>query len=162
VNSIKTPATPATTSTPLPTETLGGRICATCACFVVVTNPQNVSQQQGFCRRNAAREYEMKIPQQQVVNGVPRIDRHSGAPIMEQVAVTGYMYDRTLPGGSCFDGWRPIGSLPGERLVDSMLRAALPQFIAIVSKDLPPELRSLLEQVRDAMAPVIKPVEELT
>ena len=137
-------------STSIPTEALGGRTCATCACFFAQINPLNPQQLQGFCRRTVAKPYQARVQQPQVLNGEPRIDKRTGQPILETVQVHGMMYDLTDAHGSCFDGWRPLGTLPGERAAEAMLRIALPRLLQ--NPDMPEELRQVIQAAMTALS----------
>jgi hypothetical protein len=90
------------------------RTCANCACCLVIENPTNPMEKQSFCRRNGAMHGEMRID-------VPRKDRagniingRDGKPIMEQAKQSVYLYPPTQPALVCFDGWRPMGTQPGD------------------------------------------------
>ncbi|MGH7746367.1 MAG: hypothetical protein ACREQ5_16655 [Candidatus Dormibacteria bacterium] len=90
------------------------RICASCACFYEQEMPGNPLQKQGFCRRNPPQYGMMKVQ-------TPRLDINKqivlgkdGKPIMETNEQGVYLYPPTLQNLTCFDGWRPIGELPGK------------------------------------------------
>jgi len=72
------------------------RTCANCACSIEVTNPQAIGQKQLICRRNA--------PQL-----IAQHDKHGK---VVGVSLVQAPTDKSLV---CFDGWRPAGTLPGDR-----------------------------------------------
>lgn len=90
------------------------RNCANCACHHVQENKINKLETQSFCRRDTPTAAQMRGERPRVRDGKPDIDKH-GRPIMENVMEVIYLYKPTMPDLTCFDGWRPIGTLPGER-----------------------------------------------
>lgn len=75
----------------------GIRTCATCACSHAMKHPQLLNQTQMVCRRNGLMLATMNV---QTADG-PRPQQ-------------GLMYALTQPEAVCFDGWRSIGTLPGD------------------------------------------------
>jgi hypothetical protein len=91
------------------------RTCATCACCKIEINPVDKLHSQAFCRRNTPVHGRVRVD-------VPRLDRDkkpvigkNGAPILEQEERSFYVYPPTQPDMVCFDGWRPMGTLPGDK-----------------------------------------------
>lgn len=70
------------------------RTCRNCACSIVIKHPQLLNQTVMLCRRNP-----------------PFIIQQQGAKGVEQ----GLTHAPTSPELTCFDGWRPEGTLPGSR-----------------------------------------------
>jgi hypothetical protein len=92
---------------------LEGRECQHCACYFESVNPENPGEFQGFCRRSPA-------DISQVRGQVPRLDpltkqpvMKNGVPVMNNELITGYLFKLTQREGTCFDGFRPKGTLPG-------------------------------------------------
>lgn len=70
------------------------RTCANCACAFLMKHPVNINQTQLLCRRNPP-----FVVQQRTEAGVQN----------------GISQPPTNPDVVCFDGWRPIGTEPGEQ-----------------------------------------------
>lgn len=91
---------------------LQGRTCNACACYFESVNPEDPKQFQGFCRRQPA-------DMQKVRGQVPRLDGKGqpvlkdGVPVMNSAEIIGFLYRPTQREGTCFDGWREKGTLPG-------------------------------------------------
>jgi hypothetical protein len=96
------------------------RQCSNCACFARMLPDGKVvptdSNGDGMlvCRLEtpASRLAYQEVPV--IHDGKPVIDR--GKPRMERVQVVQIGYKPVTPDAVCFNGWRPIGTLPGERL----------------------------------------------
>ncbi len=92
---------------------LGGRTCSACACYFESINPEDPKQFQGFCRR-------LPADMTKVRGQVPRLDGQGkavlrdGVPVMNSAEIIGFLYKPTQRDGTCFDGWRPKGTLPGQ------------------------------------------------
>lgn len=100
--------------------------CATCACFARVL-PDGVlaaaeADQEAIpvCRRNppVARWTRIEVPVrgadgQAVINA-------RGKPQMEAQQVLTVGYPPMPPGAICWDGWRPLGTPPGQRPVSAV------------------------------------------
>jgi hypothetical protein len=107
------------------------RTCSNCACFArampdgSVVEPDSSAQGMLVCRRDtpAARLGAKEIPV--MLDGKPVIDR--GRPRMERVQVVEIGYKPVIEEGVCFDGWRPLTTLPGASYrLESALRHLLP------------------------------------
>ena len=90
------------------------RTCLNCACRFQAPSIETTTGLQSFCRRNT--------PGSQMVSvEVPRLDRHKqpvfrdGKPVMEVGKARAYGYPPTEDSMVCFDGWRPVGTLPGDK-----------------------------------------------
>jgi|ERR1700678_83690 len=91
------------------------RTCLNCACRMQAPSVENTTGMQSFCRRNT--------PGSQMVSvEIPRLDRNrnaiigkDGKPIMEIGKARAYGYPPTEDSMVCFDGWRPVGTLPGDK-----------------------------------------------
>lgn len=95
------------------------RTCANCACVFIAQHPQT-GEAQAFCRRNPPLHQLMRVE-------VPRLDREgkpvvgkNGNVIMEPGQQEFYLYPPTLEKLVCFDGWRPVGTLPGDNPFTSL------------------------------------------
>lgn len=93
------------------------RTCANCACSIMRKHPVLVNEERMFCARNTVMSHIMRV-------GKPRIDpiskevmndKRTGKPIMESVDDLVFVYAPTLAELTCYDGWRPIGTLPGDK-----------------------------------------------
>ncbi len=111
------------------------RTCANCACAARMTRKGELLaldtvDPDSFlvCRRN--------MPQaSQTTNRLPRLDpvtrEHMRTaerqPMYDTVTAVQIGYPASLPVATCYDGWRPLGTLPGERWDTSrMMRAFRP------------------------------------
>lgn len=129
---------------PFDPEPLGHRECGNCACYFQMGNPALPGQPQGFCRRFS--------PDLQELRGLqPRRDPRSGEvvmgkdnqPVMEPAKTTGYIFKPATRQGICFDGWRPLGTLPGEQPISTLIRSLAPQLRPVIEK-CPPDLQAVL------------------
>ncbi len=93
------------------------RTCANCACSILQKHPVMLSEDQMFCRRNTVLSQPMRMEQPRLDAKTKEmvIDRRTGKPVMEQVTNLVYLYAPTLPTLTCFDGWRPQSTLPGDK-----------------------------------------------
>jgi len=107
--------TEAGVSVMLPTT---ARNCSNCACYFTVPNPQNPLQSQGFCRREPAStaEVAVDVPMLDAKGQVMMQKDKTGTqiPRMERRKQLAYMFDLTNATSVCFDGWRPLGTQPGD------------------------------------------------
>lgn len=90
------------------------RTCANCACFHHVPNPVSPSQNQGMCRLNPPqhKRVRVEVPRMRLGQSVMGKD---GKPVMEIGEADALFYAPMTAEMVCFDGWRPIGTEPGER-----------------------------------------------
>ncbi len=111
------------------------RTCGNCACLYEMSNPQNPLQKGYFCRLNPAQHKKMRIE-------APRLDK-DGNPvkgrndqiIMQPAEVDAFLWPPTVPTLTCFDGWRPVGTLPGERWESQRLQAAIDSIMERFASD---------------------------
>lgn len=105
--------------TKIPCSESAARTCGNCACFFQMPHPFNELEKTPVCRRNQAMlaQAEGQMPRMRL--GHPVMDKE-GKPLMEKVTKQIWVYPATHEGSVCFDGWRPIGMEPGERLPASM------------------------------------------
>jgi hypothetical protein len=89
------------------------RTCSNCACCIVQQNAQNPMEKQSFCQRDTPMFTRIRVERPRMRDGQPVIDR-TGKPILEMGEEGIYLYKPTLPTLVCFDGWRPLGTLPGD------------------------------------------------
>jgi hypothetical protein len=76
------------------------RTCANCACAIIAKHPQEINRTQLLCRK-----------------GPPIMLRQTGTLASgEQFSGMTITYAPTSPELVCFDGWRPLGTLPGDPL----------------------------------------------
>lgn len=99
---------------PWDAEALKGRSCANCACYFESANPNNPKEVQGFCRRAPAEMAELRM-QEERRDLKGNVVIKDGQPVMQPVKVIAYVFKTTTATGICFDGWRALGTLPGER-----------------------------------------------
>lgn len=139
-----------------PPMPVGKRKCENCAAYYTIPHPQNPLERQSFCSKEP--------PVSQVVRvEVPRLDPQ-GKPMMQrlapdkpavdQVEGVAFAHRPTQPNLVCFDGWRPLAALPGERSADVALRqttAALVPVVRSALADAPPEQAEQIGQVVKAL-----------
>lgn len=133
-----------------PQPARGGRTCASCACYYELPHPKNPLEKQGYCARQPAMVGQVRVQ-------VPRLDK-AGNPVMsrqdpktpvsdsvEDIAFTHQPMSRSLV---CMDGWRPLGTLPGQKTADVSFKAALRELAPLFMKDdaTPEELRAAAER----------------
>lgn len=112
---------------------LKGRNCHACACYFESVNPADPTKFQGFCRRTPAQLVQLR-------GEVPRLDRNNqpvlkdGKPVMNSEIIPGYIYQVTQRDGTCFDGYRPKGTLPGEGPHAAVLRVLVPLMVKVAKK----------------------------
>ena len=136
------PGSPTVVSVPWDPKALDGRDCGACACYFEQANPENPSQSQGFCRRAPADMQSMRgmEPRRDLKGNVVMRD---GQPVMQPTQIIGYLFKTTRREGTCFDGWRPLGTLPGERQIDTTMRLARDSLRPLLA-ELPESLRPFM------------------
>jgi hypothetical protein len=110
------------------------RSCSNCACSMIQEHPANPMEKQTFCRKNPPlfQQLRMEVPRKDKAGNI--ITGRDNKPIMENEIVGAFLYMPTNPDMVCFDGWRPMGTLPGEKsvfsvsTVDSMVDAVSTAF----------------------------------
>jgi hypothetical protein len=90
------------------------RTCVNCACHWTQENTVNPLEKQSFCRRDPANATQMRAETPRMRDGKAVLGRDQ-KPIMENTTVWVYLYKPTLPTLVCFDGWRPMNALPGDK-----------------------------------------------
>lgn len=90
------------------------RSCANCACHEVKTlAPGAVSQ--SFCRRDTPMAARMRFQEQMFgPDKMPLFLKDGKTLRMQEVERDVYLHKPTEPSLVCFDGWRALGTLPGE------------------------------------------------
>lgn len=114
-------------SVDVPLET---RHCENCACYFEVRNPANPLQSQGFCRREPpqAKEVRVALPMMNG-KGEPMMGR-DGKPRMEERIQLAFVHELTARQMTCFDGWRPLGTVPGADWRQEWLGVKVEKFLA--------------------------------
>jgi hypothetical protein len=141
-----------TAAVPWDAALLKGRECSSCACYFEQANPDNALQSQGFCRRLPADMQQMRAleprrdPKGSVVLG------KDNQPIMQPTQVVGYLFKPTKRDGTCFDGWRELDTLPGERSIDATIRRARDSLEPLLT-EIPKEVRPFLAAVFGIIEP---------
>lgn len=144
-----------TTQVPWDPAELKGRTCQNCACYFESANRDDPSKFQGFCRRSPATLIQLRTEE-------PRLDlqkrpvMREGKPVMNSVVLPGFVYQLTQREGTCFDGYRDKGTLPGELPSHAMLRTLGPVLLKVVKQAtrLPPEIEQAMCEAFD-IAPAI-------
>lgn len=99
------------------------RTCANCACFAhmlpdgtVLASDSKRAEGQTVCRRAppGGRWVEVEVPVYDAT-GAP-VMRRPGVPRMERKQVLEIGYPPAVHSGLCYDGWRPIGTRPGDNV----------------------------------------------
>ncbi len=96
------------------------RTCASCACHSVIEDKANPLQTQMFCRRDPPMAQQMRVDRPVIRDGKPVMQRDGKTPLMQPAVEIAYMFKPTLSTLVCFDGWRPLGTDPGQRGIDSI------------------------------------------
>lgn len=138
-----------------------GRNCGNCACFYELPHPQNPGQKQGFCALKPPIAGQVRVQ-------VPRLDKQGKpvttprGPAMDAAEDIAFAHAPTAASLCCIEGWRPIGTLPGERggergidvRMRELARAAQPALEQLVSAGVvAPELAALVMTAMGAAAP---------
>ncbi len=125
------------------------RNCASCACHAwmsmadgkleegVITTAQGITHNI-VCRRNepGAQRVRVQAPVTYLSKTTGKMevakDPRTGIPRMEDKEIMQIGHRPTAPDAVCFDGWRPLGTAPGEKwemkALEGELRAALQGF----------------------------------
>src|SRR5271156_6822026 len=85
------------------------RTCNNCSCSII---QEANGVQQMFCRLNPAIGKMVRTQIPRIIRGQPQF--RDGKPIMEQGEMLGFMFAPTMASLVCFDGWRPLGTVPGD------------------------------------------------
>lgn len=105
------------TDNTLPNHETGtnGRNCETCACSFIGKHPQLFGQEQMFCRRNPPLHARVRVQRPRLGLDKKIMAGRDGKPIMETAEEDMYLYVPTTKTMVCFDGWRPVSTLPGDK-----------------------------------------------
>jgi len=91
------------------------RTCANCACHLIAKHPTLLNENQMFCRRNGVLSMPARVDRVRLdEHGKPVISKRDGKPVMESVQQLVYLYQPTKASETCFDGWRPMDTPPGD------------------------------------------------
>lgn len=89
------------------------RTCENCACAKKDNHPRFGPQL--FCRRETANTTVLRVKVPVIRDGNPIPDKNRPGKFVEREEdALFYLYRPTLPELTCFDGWRPIGTEPGD------------------------------------------------
>jgi hypothetical protein len=122
---------------------LQGHDCEHCACYFQAANPENPSEFQGFCRRQPADLQELRVMEQRRdLKG--NVVMKDGLPVMQPAKTVGFLFRLTQRQGTCFDGWRPKGVLPGDSPAKQFLREGASQHLQPILQHLPEEYRRFI------------------
>ncbi len=132
---------------PWDAKALKGRECRTCACYFEQPNSENPTLIQGFCRRAPAEMAKVRLMEKRT-DRQGNVVMRDGQPVMQPNEVTGYLFKPTRPEGTCFDGWRSLQTLPGERSIDATIRKFRHRLEPGL-KDFPKELQPFLQALFD-------------
>jgi len=121
------------------------RCCQNCACYMEVKNPANQLQSQGFCRRDppGAERVRVQVPRLNSDGKTPAIDRQ-GRPVMETREQMAYVYRLSARNFTCFDGWRPLGTEPGDKWQSRFVLEKAEPAVRALSPELAEALEALL------------------
>lgn len=132
------------------------RVCASCACFSAMTekgeiiDPASNPEAMRVCRRNppGGRMVRVEEPVHDPKTGAPVVDR--GRPRLQAKQVLQIGYQPTIETASCYDGWRPLGTPPGQRWESRHMVARLLPLLerALVQSGMSAEAA---EQIRDVL-----------
>jgi hypothetical protein len=117
------------------TKETPARTCENCACSHLETNQLVPTEKQLFCRRDPAQAQRVRIE-------VPRKTRdgqpvmRDGKPVMENGEGMAFLYRPVFGNLTCFDGWRPIGTLPGDKFQNAPLDILMNKALAGIERGL--------------------------
>lgn len=129
-----TPPPPAPIVPVLPAE----RLCANCACFARMGGDgalvETESDSTPICRRDPpqANQQAVDVPVLDVTTGRPVLDRRGSPQVRREMRLL-IVFRPTAAQATCFDGWRPAGTLPGARWETQRMLGA---FVPIMQKAL--------------------------
>jgi hypothetical protein len=111
------------------------RTCANCACSIMQTNVAlglGHEKEHMFCRKDPVNAAKARFERPAIRNGQPVIDKRTNKPQMETYDDLAFMYRPVIAHGTCYDGWRPIGTEPGDKFqnagLDKMMEPLLKGF----------------------------------
>lgn len=130
---------------------LAGRTCNACACYFESPNPENPLQYQGFCRRAPAEVTKVRgMEVRRDLKGNPVMK--DGKEVMQPCELIGYLFKPAQRLGTCYDGWRAKGMLPGDTPQERLVRKLKPLAAALLPS-LTPEIRSVVKLLWDIEDP---------
>lgn len=100
----------------LDAQPLPSRTCSNCACFFVMTpNAANPNEKFALCRRDPPKHTQMRGEKPRIDIKTGKLTIKDGKVVMDNAMLEILCYPPAAPDLVCFDGWRPQGTLPGER-----------------------------------------------
>lgn len=121
---------------PLP----GQRTCANCGCAARMNRKGEFSDLATvsadsfvICRRNMPQASEARTRQPRIDGTGSPVKNGQGAQVFDEVVAIQIGYPATLAEATCFDGWRPAGTLPGVKWESLRLAQA---FVPMLEKSL--------------------------
>lgn len=128
---------------------LTARRCGNCACYFEVSHPQNPLLKQGFCRLEPPSTAQVRVEVPMLdANGHPMMTKDKqGKPVprMEGRTQLAYTHDPTQPESVCFDGWRPLGTQPGDDWGQHELAQVAEQALIAIGDTMGPDMLELLQ-----------------
>ena len=131
-------------------ETKEDRNCANCACsFTQVSNVAGVDHQL-FCRRDPVQAAKIRTTVPAVNSkGEPLFLRDGKTLRTQEVEQLGFLYRPVIATTVCFDGWRPLGTLPGDKWqnaqIDDQIERMVKGYARLMTDIQNDSLRSLLD-----------------
>ncbi len=108
------------------------RTCGNCACYFEIPNPANKLEAQGFCRRSTVNVQQVRVEVPRLdPAGKPVVSKINGQPLTDARPQLAYIHGLTQKNLVCFDGWRPIGTRPGETSSERHTRQALDSMLPL-------------------------------
>ena len=107
------------------------RTCATCACSKIQKHPQLANVEQIFCRRDPINAAKVRVERAMINSKTkePMFERDGKTPRTEIVEELGYMHRPVIATETCFDGWRPLGTLPGDKWTNARLDSQMAELL---------------------------------
>lgn len=102
------------------------RTCSNCACYIEqIINP--VAPPQGMCRRNGPVPAQVRIERPRInpITKQPMVSKVDQKPMVDITTENVFLYAPTALDKVCFDGWRPLGTQPGDNAQTSYIKRAL-------------------------------------
>jgi hypothetical protein len=112
------------------------RNCKNCACYAeIILSP--IAPPQAQCRRNGPVPAQIRIerPRMKKVELTGKMEvmmGKDGKPITETSVENVFLYAPTASDKVCFDGWRPMGTEPGENAQTMYIKDALKTAMNVV------------------------------
>lgn len=125
------------------------RTCANCACMIEMSAINSPLQKQNFCRKDPAKFAQVRVQKPRLNREGKIIEGRDGKPIMEDAVQDIFLYVPTQPQLVCFDGWRPEGTMPGEKSADGLTKFT-DELMQRFKRDAENDLMSAYPTPRDA------------